>query len=477
MNKKPTEKKLLKLQQRFLDMRSPKASDRCLDQVKELAPLKHSLLSELYPEIDQDWLHELNEGFEPDDFNEGSQWMAWWFCPKGPDHIYLQKIEAHTRSLRDETKFGGCPFCAGFYGSKTNNLSTLFPQLTEEWLISMNKPLLPEYISHGCSYKIWWKCRDCKHKWQATVANRTGRDSGCPKCNLGESIDLRDYPKALKQFDRKKNKGVDPYSLKAHDKYHWRCTKDRSHTWVAGFYKTQKGERCPYCKGSKASASNNLGLRKDLSKQWHPTKNGSLKPCDFSLSSHKTVWWKCNKGSDHEWTSMVATRVKGKGSCPFCINHFVSKTNSLASRFPKIAKQWHPTKNKPLTTKDVTGESTKKVWWICNEGPDHEWLAVINTRTKVGTGCPCCANKKLSVTNSLAGYPLLMKEFDRKKNKGLDPAELIAYSLKKVWWRCSNCNRSWQTQIRLRAVLRRGCRPCALRKRRQKVKSSRTSIL
>ena len=41
---------------------------------------------------------------------------------------------------------------------------------------------------------------------------------------------------------------------------------------------------------------------------------------------------------------------------------------------PKLAKEWHPTKNGNLTPKDVTPSSGQKVWWICdNRGHKGHW--------------------------------------------------------------------------------------------------------
>jgi len=39
----------------------------------------------------------------------------------------------------------------------------------------------------------------------------------------------------------------------------------------------------------------------ELAKQWNPDKNGDLTPFDISIGSTKSVWWKCEKGEDHEW--------------------------------------------------------------------------------------------------------------------------------------------------------------------------------
>ena len=46
-----------------------------------------------------------------------------------------------------------------------------------------------------------------------------------------------------------------------------------------------------------------------LAKQWHPTKNGKLTPYDVSIRVNKKVWWKCDKGDDHEWKTTVYHRI------------------------------------------------------------------------------------------------------------------------------------------------------------------------
>lgn len=70
-----------------------------------------------------------------------------------------------------------------------------------------------------------------------------------------------------------------------------------------------------------------------------------------------------------------------------------SKANSLMVSNPVLAKQWHPHKNGSLTPDKVLPGSTKKVWWICDEG--HEWLAEINSRNR-GRKCPICYHNKRS---------------------------------------------------------------------------------
>ena len=109
-------------------------------------------------------------------------------------------------------------------------------------------------------------------------------------------------------------------------------------------------------------------------------------------------------------------------TCPFCSGQQVSVTNSLEALHPDIAAQWHPTKNGDLTPADVTAGSNKEVWWICPEGPDHEWPASTVRRTQRGDACPFCAGRRVSATNSLeALYPEIAAEWHRTKNGDLTP--------------------------------------------------------
>ena len=48
---------------------------------------------------------------------------------------------------------------------------------------------------------------------------------------------------------------------------------------------------CPFCAGKKVGKSNNLrALNPKLASEWHPEKNGDLRPDDFTLRSGKKVW-------------------------------------------------------------------------------------------------------------------------------------------------------------------------------------------
>jgi len=174
-----------------------------------------------------------------------------------------------------------------------------------------------------------------------------------------------------------------------------------------------------------------LSEYEDLCKEFHPTKNGDLKPEDFTYGSKKKVWWICSKG--HEWDATILSRVYGQG-CPYCSGRRVGEDNNLKVKYPEVAKEFHPTKNGDLKPEDFTSKSSHKVWWICSEG--HEWDAVISSRTN-GNGCPYCSGRRVSEDNNLkVKYPEVAKEFHPTKNGDLKPEDFTCHNQKKVWWIC-----------------------------------------
>jgi hypothetical protein len=75
---------------------------------------------------------------------------------------------------------------------------------------------------------------------------------------------------------------------------------------------------------------------------WHPTKNGTLRPGDVPAGTGNQVWWKCDRGPDHEWAAQVRSRtIRGTG-CPFCTHRLVAPSESLATTHPDVAASWHP---------------------------------------------------------------------------------------------------------------------------------------
>ena len=196
-----------------------------------------------------------------------------------------------------------------------------------------------------------------------------------------------------------------------------------------------------------------------LMQEWDFEKNDIL-PQEVTCGSNKRVWWKCQNG--HSYQQIVHKKVSRNAGCPVCSGHLtVPGINDLATVYPEIAKEWHPTKNGNLTPSQVVSGSHQTVWWRCSLG--HEWRAEIVDRTRGTNGCPYCGNKKvLAGFNDLASIePEIAAEWHPMLNGALTPEMVTADSNRKVWWICPD-GHVWRTAIsnRTNAKKRTGCPVC-----------------
>jgi hypothetical protein len=135
------------------------------------------------------------------------------------------------------------------------------------------------------------------------------------------------------------------------------------------------------------------------------------------------------------------------------------KTHGTVAEIPHLAAEWHPAKNGNLNPNDLPPGSDKKVWWRCSKGPDHEWQAPVYNRTGNKSGCPYCAGKKVSVTNSLAHqYPAVAKQWHPKKNGKVTPDQVTKGSSKHYWWNCPKVvDHEWKASVFHRTSGGQGC--------------------
>jgi len=203
----------------------------------------------------------------------------------------------------------------------------------------------------------------------------------------------------------------------------------------------------------------------ELTKEWHPTKNGVITPNDVTKGSHRKFWWKCDKGIDHEWEMSVASRASQGQGCTICRGFKVVNSICLATLNPDLSNEWHPVLNGDLTPFDVIPGTSKKVWWKCDKGDDHEWEASVKSRNN-GAACSVCAGKKIVISNSLKTlYPQISSQWHLIKNKGLNPYQFAPGSHKKVWWKCNKGDdHVWEASIGERTSGGTGCPICQGRK-------------
>jgi hypothetical protein len=409
---------------------------------------KYNFLA-VHPELAKQWHPTKNGDLTPDQFTPGSKKEVWWKCEKG--HEWEMRILSRRHG-------GSCPYCLGRRISKENNLLAVHPELSKQWHPTKNGGLTPDQVTPGSRKKVWWKCEK-DHEWRASIYKRTyGR--GCPYCSRKkpskENNLLVVNPAVASQWHPTKNGNLTPDQVAPTTikQVWWKCKK--GHEWKQSIVlRSQTKGVCLYCSGRKVNDEYNfLKAHSNLAKQWHPTKNGALKPDQVSPNSLKQIWWQCKNG--HEWKAAVLDRCKGKG-CPYCSGQRKNKKIHLPALQPELAEQWHPTKNENLTPHQVTPLSHREVWWKCEKG--HEWRAVIRERAKTGKGCPYCSGKRLSKEyNFLVLHPELAKQWHPEKNGNLTPDQVAPGSRRKVWWKCQK-GHEWAARIE-RRIRGTGCPDC-----------------
>jgi hypothetical protein len=278
------------------------------------------------------------------------------------------------------------------------------------------------------------------------------------------------YPDVARQLDPSLNNGITADMVCAGSKrpITWRCEKDPSHTWISSVHnRTGKGTGCNICGGKVVDPRHSLHvLRPDVALYWHPTLNGSLHPEDVSCGSQKTVVWICRLNKSHTYKTKIHVRCRSYGECRTCRGWYVTDDNRLSIKFPEIAAELHPTKNRMLypaskdnaswfpknhfrpgeepkrnrriTPADIPMNSKEIFVWQGSCGVGHEWKDSAYDRTH-GIGCGVChGNRNLpALDNSLASmFRGVAKMFHPTKNGSLTPSQIRPFSTKKRWFRC-----------------------------------------
>ncbi len=191
-------------------------------------------------------------------------------------------------------------------------------------------------------------------------------------------------------------------------------------------------------------------LRPNLTKMWHPTKNGTLDPTILGNSSRIITYFLCSQG--HDWGYSLSD-FKSE-NCLVCVNKIVIEgINDLTTTSPDLAKMWDYETNSILPTTLHAGSSTP-VFWKCEKSHPFD------SAPKSTFGCPICSNRRtVSGINDLATTnPEVLKAWDYSKNI-LDPTTINAGAKQTAWWICPN-GHSHQKSIRTQVSGEYGCNYC-----------------
>ena len=428
-------------------------------------------LETLSPEIAAEWHPTMNGNITPSEVGNGAAMSVWWQCEHG--HEWQSKI--HVRTIMGVN----CPYCSnrevdvGF-----NDLATQYPEIAALWHPTLNKKSPHEVLATDHS-TFWWLCPEDSCEWKASFFKRNGDVKlDCPVCsNKVVKPGINDlattHSELANQWNYYKNENLMPNQVNAGStqRVWWIC--DHGHEWEAPIRARAKDNKtgCPYCAGHKIDAGFNdlASQRPDIAAEWDWEKN-QKQPDEVHVGSTSKAHWKCSKG--HTWEAVIASRTQENVNCgcPYCGNRAVwIGFNDVASRYPELVEQWHPTKNGNLMPNDITIASSKRVWWKCPKD-GYEWQQRVRDRTDYGIleharRCPVCSNHVvISGVNDLKTLsPEIAKEWHPTKNGDLKPSDVANGAARKVWWQCKK-GHEWKTGVHVRTETHAICPFCSGRK-------------
>lgn len=283
-------------------------------------------ITELYSFITKEFDYSKNKEISINTLSLEYIQPLWWSCDR--NHSW-------QATLKERIDGNNCPICSNrkLHRGK-NDLQSTHPELAKEWDYENNDTLTPEDVTEGSLSRVHWVCSVCNNHWVTSVTARTGpRKNGCPSCARKKVWKKRykeklqetgciSNPKLLKDWDYEANYPLKPsdFTSSSNKRVWWKCHVC-NYSFEDKINNRNKALYCPVCTNRiVVKGLNDLQTtHPDIAVQWHPTKNGNLKPTQFSYGNAKKVWWICPIGHEYQSTILNRTRKKGNGNCcPIC---------------------------------------------------------------------------------------------------------------------------------------------------------------
>jgi very-short-patch-repair endonuclease len=442
------------------------------------------------PEAREYWDAERNTSTDPSTLGPNSEPLVWWKCKEG--HRFKIKPKEFTNRST-----GKCLEC--------KSIGFLFPELCKELHADKNSHIEdPLLVFSGSSQKLWWVCPR-GHEYEAKVYSRANNGTGCDICSknktskqeirllcelrtIFEKVDYR-----TKHFKQEVDIYLPQYKVGIEfDGAYWHKGKEskdkkKNEALMKDGIKLIRIREAPLEKICEHDILTS-GKRKTISKEDLNELLEFIMPDTNGTTSKRISVYISNKDFQAEDDY---TRILAEMPVPY--------ETSISKLFPALIKEWHPTKNHPLTPSMLTPSSITQVWWQCKNG--HTWKKSPDQRTQGGKligNCRECIsirflrpdlverisgrNKQTDIASKsiecpdlitwecenehvfektirdAAGYrqkkkekklycetcqslgfryPELLKEFNLEKNEGIDPMVISATSMRfNVWWKC-----------------------------------------
>ncbi|MBR4144178.1 MAG: zinc-ribbon domain-containing protein [Lachnospiraceae bacterium] len=345
-----------------------------------------------HPELLEEWDYDKNT-IKPNEITSQTHTKAWWKCPFG--HSYQASMDSRCGNSHT-----GCPICV-----KENHTS-----FAEQALYYYIKKAFPDAVNSdraaiGIELDIYIPSLKIALEydglnWHKNNVHELEKNTKCKEKGIllirirEEGLCLYDDCYCIVRYNIRSESSLTDvikttlYDIDKINHIDVDVERDTSKIY-SSYIVTRKAQ--------------NLGnTYPELSKEWHPTKNGSITAEMVSPMSNKKVWWlgKCG----HEWLMSVQDRTNQNCECPICSGKRVLKGYNDLETWCKnngmeyLLEEWAYEKNYFLPS-EVSKSSDKIVYWKCRKC-SHTWKIKIDSRTRMKSGCPNCNNLKASLKYS-----------------------------------------------------------------------------
>ena len=410
-----------------------------------------------------DWEENKKNGIDPHKLTIGSGKKANWICQKG--HTWAASIYDRAR------KGSNCPYCSNKkILSGYNDLQSQRPDLMADWDFEKNT-IDPSAVAVMSNKEAFWICPK-GHQYSKAIYKRASGE-GCPACAHALRTSFPEqcffyyikkiYPDAINSYRDIFDNGMelDIYipSIRTGIEYDGVFWHDKDAL-------SREEKKYKICKENqirlfRIKEESFGGFNDNADRIWYIPKKHDDQLLDFYITDFlkQLTFWSANL------PDIDVARDRPE------ILEFktLRLEDSLLFLHPKIAKEWHPTKNGRITPDLFIPGSAEVVWWLCPKC-GNEWQASIVNRTK-GHGCDICATARRKTTKkdtlltrrgSLDVERCLL-DWDYEENE-FGPEHYTKGSGEVVSWRCHECGYKWKTQICNRTRdYKNGCPLCSER--------------
>lgn len=266
---------------------------------------------------------------------------------------------------------------------------------------------------------------------------------------------ISEHPLMAAQWDHEANTvPMDGISIYSRSPAHWRCPKC-AFKWIDKPYNRQKTRcLCPHCETHQLvipGIDDILTLHPAIAESFISDENKNINLSTLSPHSQRKLLWRCQQ-CGIQFRDQVDRFIRRNFICTQCsntLNKIKSGINDVVTKYPQIIEWFDQRKNPSIDLTTLSSSSLKKVTWTCPKC-NYSWSSTVKARTLSKWQCPCCDLNlaiKPGYNDVLTKVPEIAAWIDTCKNDGLDLQLLGVTSDTLIWFKCPQCNNSFQSSL------------------------------